>query len=119
MILSTRRGALHLQGPFCVPIDTLWRPRFDKKARLLAQAPNFEAGEILLPREVPWLAAYVSELLAFPNGSHDDQGDSTLSSPELALIQDRIWHPSTSSRPTATMSLGRRSLPLPFYAGDA
>jgi hypothetical protein len=31
----------------------------------------------LLPREAPWLAAYVAELLAFPNGAHDDQVDST------------------------------------------
>jgi hypothetical protein len=30
-----------------------------------------------LPREVSWLGAYVSELLAFPAGRHDDQVDST------------------------------------------
>lgn len=55
----------------------LWQPRFDKEARLLAQAPKFEAGQVLLPRDAPWLAEYVSELLAFPNGAHDDQVDST------------------------------------------
>jgi len=55
----------------------LQRPRFDKEARLLAQAPRFEAGQVHLPREAPWLATYVSELLAFPQGKHDDQVDST------------------------------------------
>lgn len=55
----------------------LQHPRFDKEARLLAQAPKFEAGQVLLPHEAPWLAEYVSELLAFPNGGHDDQVDST------------------------------------------
>lgn len=52
-------------------------PKFDKEARLLAQAPKFEAGQVLLPRDAPWLADYLSELLAFPNGAHDDQVDST------------------------------------------
>lgn len=49
----------------------------DKLARLLAVSARFEAGQVLLPREAPWLATYMSELLAFPNGDHDDQVDST------------------------------------------
>lgn len=53
------------------------RPLFDKGTRLRAQAPKFEAGAVLLPREAPWLATYISELLAFPSGRHDDQVDST------------------------------------------
>ena len=55
----------------------LRRPRFDKEARLLAQAPRFESGQVHLPEDAAWLASYVSELLAFPNGRHDDQVDST------------------------------------------
>jgi predicted phage terminase large subunit-like protein len=51
--------------------------RFDKLARLLAQAARFEAGQVLVPREAPWLATYLSELLAFPTGRHDDQVDAT------------------------------------------
>jgi len=47
----------------------LYRPLFDKSARLSARAPKFEAGTVLLPREAPWLAAYLSELLAFPSGA--------------------------------------------------
>jgi predicted phage terminase large subunit-like protein len=51
--------------------------QYGKLARLLAQAPKFEAGQVLLPREAPWLGAYLQELLAFPTGKHDDQVDST------------------------------------------
>jgi predicted phage terminase large subunit-like protein len=64
------------------------RPHFDKQARLLAQSPKFEAGQVLLPREAPWLAVYVGELLAFPHGSHDDQVDST--SQALNWLSQRI-----------------------------
>jgi predicted phage terminase large subunit-like protein len=55
----------------------LSRPRFDKVARLLAQAARFEAGQVFLPREASRLADYLAELLAFPTGRHDDQADST------------------------------------------
>ena len=53
------------------------RPKFDKEARLVAQATRFETGQVYLPTKAPWLATYESELLAFPNGRHDDQVDST------------------------------------------
>ncbi|KRE11268.1 hypothetical protein ASE63_20130 [Bosea sp. Root381] len=55
----------------------LQRARFDKTARLLAQAARFEAGQVFLPQEAEWLADYLSELLAFPTGRHDDQVDAT------------------------------------------
>jgi predicted phage terminase large subunit-like protein len=74
----------------------LERPRFDKQARLLAQAARFEAGQVLLPREAPWLGVYVGEILAFPTGSHDDQVDST--SQALRWLTARQAHPV--DRPT-------------------
>lgn len=52
-------------------------PHFDKETRLLAQSARFEAGQVHLPVEAPWLATYLDELLAFPNSRHDDQVDST------------------------------------------
>lgn len=55
----------------------LIEPRYDKEARLLAQSARFEAGQVHLPAEAPWLGAYVGELLSFPNGRHDDQVDAT------------------------------------------
>jgi predicted phage terminase large subunit-like protein len=50
--------------------------RYDKEARFLAQSARFESGQVHVP-EAPWLATWLNELLAFPNGRHDDQVDST------------------------------------------
>ena len=49
----------------------------DKTARLIAQSPKFEAQQVILPREAPWLGIYLNELLAFPASKYDDQVDST------------------------------------------
>ena len=38
-----------------------WPARLEKQARLLAQAHMFEAGQVPLPREAPWLATYVTD----------------------------------------------------------
>ena len=51
--------------------------RWDKTTRLLAQSPKFEAGQVLLPRNAGYLDGLLQELVAFPNGNHDDQVDST------------------------------------------
>ena len=52
-------------------------PQGDKRDHLAAQSAKIEAGRIILPKEAPWLADFLHELLAFPNGRHDDQVDST------------------------------------------
>jgi predicted phage terminase large subunit-like protein len=51
--------------------------RIDKEARFLAQSARFESGQVHVPQAAPWLATWLNELLAFPNGRHDDQVDST------------------------------------------
>lgn len=53
------------------------RPRHDKAARLMAEAPKFEAGQVWVPREAAWLGSYPTELIGFPSEKHDDQVDST------------------------------------------
>ena len=65
-------------------------PKFDKEARFLAQSVRFEAGQVHVPNEAPWLADWLSELLAFPNGRNDDQVDST--SQALHYLTDRTAH---------------------------
>ncbi|WGU42068.1 MULTISPECIES: phage terminase large subunit [unclassified Phenylobacterium] len=55
----------------------LIRPYHEKRVRLEAQSARFEAGQVHLPHEAPWLGEYVRELLAFPAGKHDDQVDAT------------------------------------------
>jgi predicted phage terminase large subunit-like protein len=80
--------------------------RYDKMARLLAQAPKFEAGQVMLPREAPWLATFLSELLAFPNGAHDDQVDST--SQALKWLSQKIAAGTPPIRPNPIRPLGSR-----------
>jgi predicted phage terminase large subunit-like protein len=54
------------------------RPDADKEVRMSRHEGRFEAGNILLPKEAPWLADFEAELLAFPHGLHDDQVDALL-----------------------------------------
>jgi predicted phage terminase large subunit-like protein len=54
----------------------MWPVRDDKETRLIGQTGQLEAGRCLLPMEAPWLAAFCSELKAFPSGRYDDQVDS-------------------------------------------
>jgi predicted phage terminase large subunit-like protein len=59
-----------------------YKPKGDKTERLISQIDLFEGGSVLLPKDAPWLDAFVSELLSFP-GRHDDQVD--------ALSQGLAW----------------------------
>lgn len=59
-----------------------YKPKGDKQERLISQIDLFEGGSVLLPKDAPWLEAFVSELLSFP-GRHDDQVD--------ALAQGLAW----------------------------
>jgi predicted phage terminase large subunit-like protein len=52
------------------------KPEGDKVMRMSAQTAKIEAGAVHLPRNAPWLDDLRSEVLAFPNGIHDDQVDS-------------------------------------------
>jgi predicted phage terminase large subunit-like protein len=56
---------------------TRYRPQSDKVMRMHAQTAMIENGFVHLPERAPWLAQYLHELTAFPNGKHDDQVDST------------------------------------------
>ena len=53
-----------------VPVDR------DKLTRLFVQAAKFEAGLVHFPKNARYLPDLLAELLAFPNGKHDDQVDS-------------------------------------------
>lgn len=52
------------------------KPKDDKVVRMSTQSARIEAGHVILPHKAPWLDTFQKELLAFPNGSHDDQVDS-------------------------------------------
>jgi predicted phage terminase large subunit-like protein len=70
------------------------RPEGDKIVRLEGQSTRFEAGQVFLPLEAPWLDLFLNELLAFPNARHDDQVDSVS---QFLKWRERRWH---SSEPT-------------------
>lgn len=74
LLQDLRAGGLPLIG-IC--------PRGGKEARLFSVAGLCESGRVWLPEEAPWLAAFESELFAFPSAAHDDQVD--------ALTQALIW----------------------------
>ena len=50
-------------------------PDKDKVTRAIPASIRMEAGQVYLPRSAPWLAELETELLTFPNGSHDDMVD--------------------------------------------
>jgi predicted phage terminase large subunit-like protein len=52
------------------------KPEHNKQVRMSIQSIKFENGRVLFPKNAPWLADLEAELLAFPNGRHDDQVDS-------------------------------------------
>lgn len=53
-----------------VPVDR------DKKGRMYVQQEKFYAGRVRFPKNAPFLPELERELLAFPNGPHDDQADA-------------------------------------------
>jgi predicted phage terminase large subunit-like protein len=59
-----------------VPLPIGINPQGDKRVRMEAQCARFEAGQVYLPNEAPWLSEFLHEILAFPNARHDDQVDS-------------------------------------------
>jgi predicted phage terminase large subunit-like protein len=62
-----------------IPGIVPYNPRGSKTARAYAISPLFEAGNVYLPpmdEEHPWVKSFIDELLAFPNGAHDDQVDA-------------------------------------------
>ena len=59
-----------------VPLPIGIKPEKDKIVRMEAQSARFEAGQVHLPEEAPWLGDFLHEILAFPNSRHDDQIDS-------------------------------------------
>ncbi len=70
-----------------IPGITRCLPKMEKRIRLQSITPTIENGSVFLPEKAPWLAEYLHELATFPNGTYDDQVDST--SQALDWIKDR------------------------------
>jgi hypothetical protein len=65
------------------------RPDRDKVTRARALAARYEAGKVFHLRSAPGLAAYEDELVAFPNGAHDDQVDAAVYGADLGAPMPR------------------------------
>ncbi len=85
----------HLAAPD-IPTPIAVTPRGSKRERLAVQSHRIEAGDLRLPRAAPWLDDFIAELLAFPNGRHDDQVD--------ALTQLLDWTSRQDHRPSAGLA---------------
>lgn len=49
----------------------------NKIHRVMTGSPPIESGQIFIPKEETYIADFINECAAFPNGGHDDQVDST------------------------------------------
>ena len=83
-----------------VPVPIGIKPEGDKLVRMEAQCARFEAGQVYLPKEAPWLGEFLHEILAFPNARHDDQIDSV--SQFLNWAEAEHWR-----RPTVSLCTPR------------
>ncbi len=85
------------------------RPQTDKVSRMKGESARIEAGQVLLPKEAPWLADFQHEMVHFPKGKYDDQVDSLSQflywvrkrSPEANRIELRVT--GISSTPTLSV----------------
>jgi predicted phage terminase large subunit-like protein len=96
-----------------------YKPEHDKVMRLRAQTATIENGFVFLPREAPWLADYLHELITFPNAKHCDQADST--SQALAWINLAPGEPGiiTFFRQEAARKKHREGVPVNRIAAEA
>ena len=62
--------------PSTMPRPIGRKPEGGKVERMAAQSASIEAGQVHLPDGASWLDDFLIELLAFPQGRHDDQVDS-------------------------------------------
>lgn len=64
-----------------------------KQTRAAVVSPLAESGKVWLPTTAPWVAAWIEEHIAFPNGEHDDVVDTT--SMALAYLAHGRSHASS------------------------
>jgi predicted phage terminase large subunit-like protein len=80
------------------------KPEGGKLERMEAQSAKIEAGQVHLSKDAPWIGELLSELLAFPNGRHDDQVDSVSQflcwwQKDRARTQETFTMPFAPSKP--------------------
>lgn len=95
--------------PFGIPQPIAIKPEKDKIVRLEGVSARIEAGEVLLPQDAPWLGDFLSEVLGFPNATHDDQVDSLSQYLTWARDRPKGWtHESLDKFANLTDHIARR-----------
>lgn len=87
-----------------IPVREL-KPDGDKVSRAYAASALTLGGRMYFPKAAPWLNEYEHELLAFPNGMHDDQADVTAYAAKI--LSDRL-SPSRRARRSAPETIEQK-----------
>jgi hypothetical protein len=93
------------------------RPDRDKVTRARTLAARYEAGKVFHLRSAPGLADYEDELVAFPNGRHDDQVDAAVYGADLGAPMP-LPFPLIGGRHLYSFRRGSRTRPEPFPATE-
>ena len=80
-------NVLNERIPGIIPVN----PKESKLARAHAVTPLFQAGNVYLPKDAPWLFDYEDELTKFPNATHDDRVDATTQGLSQAMNSFSLW----------------------------
>lgn len=84
-----------------VPILPVPRTK-DKIQRANDASPFIESGNVLLPRDAPWLSDFLSECEPFPGGAHDDQLDPMFDAVEFVQLLPKEREDYANSAPIPT-----------------
>jgi predicted phage terminase large subunit-like protein len=82
-----------------IPVREL-KPDWDKVSRAYAAGALAESGRLYLPKDAPWLSDWVSELVGFPNATHDDCVDVTAYAAHL--LNQTLMPPRRNKAPEDT-----------------
>jgi phage terminase large subunit-like protein len=64
----------------------------------MSQSAQFASGKVHVPQDAPWLAGWLYELVALPNGRHDDQVNSTSQALDYLTARTHPLHASETHR---------------------
>jgi predicted phage terminase large subunit-like protein len=78
------------------------KPTRPKIERAIAEISKLEAGLVYIPDAAPWLGEFLSEVVTFPHGRHDDQVDAMI---QLLCYRDKL---RARINPGAFYGLGTR-----------
>jgi predicted phage terminase large subunit-like protein len=81
-----------------IPVLPIQRDR-DKVTRAHDASPLVESGNVLLPRDAPWLSDFLAEAASFPLGAHDDMID-----PMMDAVTDMLQGPMPAKTEQSTVA---------------